>query len=80
MAIWQYGNMASDDDDYDGGGDDGDGNMTSDKWRAINWWKHRGAVEESSGAHIPVKYTKYTIFCIVYIVFCILYFVCVVYF
>ena len=61
MAIWQYGNMASDDDDYDGGGDDGDGNMTSDKWRAINWWKHRGAVEESSGAHIPLKYKIYTI-------------------
>ena len=31
-----------------------------DKWPAINWWKHRGAVEESSGADIPLKYTIYT--------------------
>ena len=36
-----------------------DGKMASpDKWPAINWWKHRGAVEESSGADIPVKSTK----------------------
>ena len=33
-----------------------------DKWPAINWWKHGGAVEESSGADIPLKYTIYTIY------------------
>ena len=51
MQWQQYGIVARDDDGYGS-------NMAWDKWPAINWWKHRGAVEESSGADIPVKSTK----------------------